>query len=410
MFTSLKQRRILLGISGSIAAYKAAMLLRLLQQHGAEVRVMMTPAACEFITPLTLQALSGHHVAVDLLDSESEMAMGHIELARWAERILIAPCSANTLVGLAEGRADNVVLATCLASQAALALAPAMNQQMYAKPATQQNLAKLAARGVLIWGPDAGLQACGEVGPGRMLEPEALLELMAESFSSGSLIGKRVLLTAGPTREAIDPVRYISNHSSGKMGYALAQAARHAGAEVILVSGPVNLPAAEGIKRIQVETALQMHEAVHQHLQGIDAFIATAAVADYRVAAIGEQKLKRESETLALELVANPDILASVAQLQNPPFTLGFAAETEKLAEHAKAKLLRKGVDMIAANDVSRADAGFNSDFNAVHLFWRGGDKALPLQSKMQLADQLISELAQHLKQRETQSVSASRQ
>jgi len=400
MISTLKQRRILLGITGSIAAYKAAVLLRLLQKAGAEVRVMMTPAATEFIAAMTLQALSGQRVSVDLLDAEAEAAMGHIELARWAELIVIAPASANTLAALSQGRAENLLLATCLASAAPLAVAPAMNQQMFAQDSTQTNLQQLKRRGVKVWGPAAGLQACGEDGPGRMLEAEDLLPLCAEHFASGLLSGKGVMVTAGPTREAIDPVRYLSNHSSGKMGYALATAARNAGAQVTLISGPVTLEAPDGVNFIGIESAQQMYSAVHQNIESQEAFIATAAVADYRVADIQVQKIKRSDANLKLELIANPDILASVAALKNAPFTLGFAAETEKLEQHARRKLLHKGIDLIAANDVSRADAGFNREQNAVHLYWRGGDLALPLQPKIQLAERLIEHLAKQLDER----------
>ncbi|WP_372871960.1 bifunctional phosphopantothenoylcysteine decarboxylase/phosphopantothenate--cysteine ligase CoaBC [Shewanella sp.] len=399
---SLNNRKILLGIGGGIAAYKSADLVRRLKERGADVRVVMSQSAGEFITPLTLQALSGHPVAMDLLDPAAEAAMGHIELARWADLVIIAPATANLIARIAAGMADELITTTCLATSSPIALCPAMNQQMYANQATQDNLATVARRGIKLWGPDSGSQACGEVGPGRMLEPleicafaERLLEEDAatEQFKH-SLKGHKLMLTAGPTREAIDPVRYISNHSSGKMGFALAEAAAAMGAEVTLVSGPVRLATPAGVKRIDVDSAQQMLDAVMAQIDKQDIFIGCAAVADYRVADVATGKIKKSSETMQLALVRNPDILATVASHQTRPFTVGFAAETHDVETYARDKLKRKNLDMIAANDVSVPGQGFNSDINALQVFWPNGHQELPATDKLSLAYQLLSLIA----------------
>lgn len=329
---SLHNKNILLGVCGGIAAYKSAELLRRLQDAGASVRVVMTAAACEFITPLTFQALSGQPVHTELLDAEAESGMGHIELARWADLILIAPATANTLSRLAQGRADDLLSAICLASQAPLAIAPAMNHVMWSSASTQQNLQQLVERGVHVFGPASGHQACGETGEGRMLEAGQLLQACAQLFSPGKLQGVKLMITAGPTFEPIDPVRYIGNRSSGKMGFALAEAAVEQGAQVTLVAGPVQLETPAHVTRVDVQTAQQMYDAVMQHIDQQAIFIASAAVADYRPADVQNDKIKKSAPELELKLQRNPDILASVAALKNPPFTLGFAAETHNEA------------------------------------------------------------------------------
>ncbi|MDH5355104.1 MAG: bifunctional phosphopantothenoylcysteine decarboxylase/phosphopantothenate--cysteine ligase CoaBC [Gammaproteobacteria bacterium] len=388
------KKKIVLGVTGGIAAYKAAELLRLLIKAGAEVRVVMTPAACEFVQPLTFQALSGHRVYTDIFDGEAESAMDHIELARWADLMVVAPASADFIAKMRQGYGDNLLLTLCLAEKKSIAIAPAMNQQMYANLATQENLKVLAERGTLIWGPNAGEQACGDVGLGRMLEAEAVLRLINIHFQPGKLTGKRVLITAGPTRESIDPVRYISNHSSGKMGYALAQAARQAGADVTLVSGPVNLAAPPGVQRISVESAVEMFDAVMGYVDVSDIFIACAAVADYRVAQQSQQKIKKTSDQMVLSLTPNPDIVSAVTGVDEPPFTLGFAAETENLEQYAADKLSRKKLDMIAANRVGNSETGFGTDSNEILLLWAGGKQLLPLAGKPEIARQLIDILA----------------
>lgn len=389
----LVNKRILLGVSGSIAAYKAAELVRRLHEAGAEVRVILTAGGAEFITPLTLQALSGNPVHSELLDREAEAAMGHIELARWADALVVAPASANLIARLAEGRADDLLSAVCLATEASVAVAPAMNRQMWLNPATQDNLQRLVARGVQRFGPAEGEQACGETGPGRLLEAEAIARLTADLFATGALAGRRVLVTAGPTQEAIDPVRYLSNRSSGKMGYAVAQAAAEAGAEVTLVSGPTALATPPRVERIDVRSAREMFEAVMARAADSDVFIASAAVADYRPAAAAEQKIKKDAETLVLELVRNPDILATVAAMDNAPFCVGFAAETEHVLEHARQKLQSKGLDMIAANLVGDG-LGFEAADNALSVIDADGVTELPTAPKQRLARQLISLIA----------------
>jgi phosphopantothenoylcysteine decarboxylase/phosphopantothenate--cysteine ligase len=392
----LTNRQIILGITGGIAAYKSAELTRLLKGAGADVRVVMTPAATEFITPLTLQALSGHGVHQHLLDPEAEAGMGHIELAKWADLILIAPASADFIARLADGQGNDLLSTLCLATDAPICLAPAMNQAMWRNRHTQDNIAHLRTGKISIFGPGSGAQACGDTGPGRMLEPTELAQLTAEQFDTGALAGKTVFITAGPTREALDPVRYISNHSSGKMGYALAQAAVDAGARVKLISGPVNLPAPPRMALVQVQSAADMLAAAMDGIDSCDIFIAAAAVADYRPTAVSEHKLKKGAEEIMeLRLVKNPDIVASVAALPRKPFTVGFAAETRDLLSYARSKLERKNLDLIVANDVSQPGIGFNSDENAVTLVSRDASLVLPQTSKRQLASQLIRQIAE---------------
>lgn len=393
----LCNRRILLGISGGIAAYKSAELVRLLKRAGADVRVIMTSGAMEFMTPLTMQALSGNPVHHALLDPEAEAGMGHIELAKWADLILIAPASANLLSRLAQGMGNDLLTTVCLATDAPLCLAPAMNQAMWRDPMTQANVARLQKahnKKLTVIGPDAGEQACGDVGPGRMMEPELIATEVANMFESGALAGVSVVITAGPTREAIDPVRYISNHSSGKMGYALAAAARDAGARVTLISGPVNIPAPERVRMVNVTSALDMFNATKSELEHGQVFIASAAVADYRLASVAPQKVKKSTDMLTLELVKNPDIIAMVAAHVPHPFTVGFAAETQDVERYARGKLESKNLDIIIANDVSRSDIGFNSDDNAVSVFWPEGQQRFDTMNKHTLARELIALVA----------------
>jgi phosphopantothenoylcysteine decarboxylase/phosphopantothenate--cysteine ligase len=398
MCIMLTNKKVLLGIGGGIAAYKSADLIRRLKERGADVRVIMTQSAMEFITPLTIQALSGNPVASDLLDPAAEAAMGHIELARWADVVLLAPATANLIARINAGMANDLLTTTCLATSAPVIVCPAMNQQMYQNITTQENLANLARKGLIIWQPASGNQACGEVGPGRMQEPTAMAEQLVQFFGPKSLCGHNVLITAGPTREAIDPVRYISNHSSGKMGYSLAQAAAEMGAKVTLVSGPVNLATPPGVTRIDVDSAQQMLEAVMGQVEQHDIFIGCAAVADYRIAAVADQKIKKSAEQMQLALVRNPDILAAVAQHAIRPFTVGFAAETNDVEQYARGKLQRKKLDMIAANDVSIQGLGFNADSNALQVFWQDGSQQLPATDKLTLARQLLTLIKQQLK------------
>lgn len=395
----LTNKRVLLGVTGSIAAYKAAELIRRLRDAGAKVRVVMTEGAKAFVTPLTFQALSSFPVHEDLLDKEAEAAMGHIELARWADVILVAPASANSIADLAQGRADKLLNAVCLAADVPLAIAPAMNKNMWADKATQENVRLLAQRGVLFIGPDSGEQACGDIGEGRMIDSEAIITRLAELFSIGSLNGLTVLITAGPTREALDPVRYLSNHSSGKMGYAIAEAAIEAGAKVILVSGPVSLDTPDRVTRINVESAADMEASVKEHIAEIDIFISCAAVADYRPVTIQQDKIKKKDERLTIELEKNTDILAMVKENYAKIFCVGFAAETQNLESYARTKLEQKNIEMIAANLVGAAaekTAGtFNSDTNELNVYWQGGALKLELGSKTKLARQLIALIAQ---------------
>ena len=392
----LNNKQILLGVTGGIAAYKSAELIRRLKEVGADVRVVMSKGAQAFITPLTLQALSANTVHTSLLDTEAEAAMGHIELARWADLILIAPASANFIAKLALGQADDLLSTICLASHAPIAIAPAMNQAMWRDAATQANVQTLTQQQVAIFGPGDGLQACGDVGPGRMLEADQLAQLTAQQFHSHRLDGSRVVITAGPTVEAIDPVRYLSNHSSGKMGFALAQAAIEAGASVTLIAGPVTLATPQRCKRINIKTAEQMLAASLAQIDNCDIFIACAAVADYRPANIAAQKIKKNSESLSLELVRNPDVVSHISAHINRPFTVGFAAETENLIHHARQKLLSKKLDLIIANDVSNPDIGFNSDYNAASIISASSDRAIPQVSKQRLASAVIAAISEH--------------
>lgn len=395
-FSTLRSMNILLGVTGGIAAYKAPILVRRLKDRGANVRVVMTHSAQEFVTATTLQAVSGEPVRDSLWDSQAEAAMGHIELARWADAIVIAPATAEFLSRLAQGSAGDLLTTLCLATRAPVTVVPAMNNAMWAHPAVQANRALLRERGVRIMEPDEGPQACGEFGPGRMPEPEAIAERLLGDYRDGALAGRTVLITAGPTREAIDPVRYISNHSSGKMGYALAEAARDAGARVILLSGPVELNAPDGIERVMIESAAELHEATHERIAGTDVFIAAAAVADYRPAVAAPGKIKKDKEKLQLELVRSADVLASVAALPDPPFTVGFAAETDDVAKHARGKLKNKGLDLIVANDVSGGQV-FGRDDNTVQVFWHGGDRSWPTMAKKALAHELVALIAERL-------------
>ncbi|WP_028763046.1 bifunctional phosphopantothenoylcysteine decarboxylase/phosphopantothenate--cysteine ligase CoaBC [Shewanella colwelliana] len=395
---SLTNKKILLGIGGGIAAYKSADLVRRLKERGADVRVVMSQSAQEFITPLTLQALSGHPIATDLLDTAAEAAMGHIELARWADLVIIAPATANLIARINAGMADELITTTCLATEAPVVLCPAMNQQMYRNPATQANLDSLRSRNITIWGPASGNQACGEVGPGRMEEPLVIAERVEQFFAPKILQGMSLLLTAGPTREAIDPVRYISNHSSGKMGFAIAKAAAEMGAKVTIVAGPVNLDTPLNVNRVNVKSTQEMLDAVMEQVHHSDIFIGCAAVCDYRVADIANDKIKKSAEEMALALVRNPDILATVSAHKQRPFTVGFAAETQDVEHYAKDKLKRKKLDMIAANDVSDPALGFNSDDNALKVYWANGQFELPATDKLTLARQLLTLIAKQMK------------
>ncbi len=393
---AMLKKKILLGVTGGIAAYKSAELVRLIIKSGAEVRVVMTRAATEFVQPLTYQALSGHRVYTDIFDAEADSAMDHIELARWADLMIVAPASADFIAKMRDGYSDNLLLTLCLASKQPVAIAPAMNQQMYANQATQDNIKQLATRDVLVWGPDDGEQACGDFGPGRMLEPTAIFDRIVESLGPGKLNGRKVLITAGPTRESIDPVRYISNRSTGRMGFALARAAQQAGAGVTLVSGPVNLNEPPGVERISVSSAIEMRDAVIDRVAQVDIFIACAAVSDYRVEQVAAQKIKKSRQKMNLELVPNPDIVSEVTGLKNGPFTLGFAAETEKVEQHAREKLQRKNLDMIAANLVDTEQTGFETDTNELIVIWPDGQQLLTLNDKNEIAKQLIDLVAKH--------------
>jgi phosphopantothenoylcysteine decarboxylase/phosphopantothenate--cysteine ligase len=389
---------IVLGISGGIAAYKTPELVRRLRERGADVQIVMTASAEEFVTPTSLQAVSGRPIRTNLWDKEAEASMSHIELARWADLVLIAPATAEIMARLAGGGAPDLLATLCLATEAPIAIAPAMNRVMWANPAVQANRKTLEARGVTILGPDHGSQACGETGAGRMLDPEVIAEAVCSAEIAGApvdgvLAGKTVLVTAGPTREPIDPVRYITNRSSGKMGYAVASAARALGARVILVSGPVSLPEPRGIDVVRVETAAEMHAATHEHIAEADIFIAAAAVSDYRPAEASGQKIKKTSDTMVLELVRCPDILASVAALEVAPFTVGFAAETENVRDYALGKLENKKLDMIVANRVG-AEQGFDVDDNAAEVLWPGGAKAFGTMPKTELATAVMDVVA----------------
>jgi len=397
MMSTRLEQNVILGVSGGVAAYKSADLCRRLLERGAWVRVVMTRGARAFVTPLTFQALSGNPVHTELLDERAEAGMGHIELARWADLIVIAPASANTIARLSAGMADDLLSTVCLASSAPLLLAPAMNQQMWAAAATTENVARLVARGVDLLGPGFGDQACGDVGAGRMLEATEIADAVLARMSGvrSTLDGVSVLVTAGPTREAIDPVRFISNHSSGKMGYAIAAAAARMRARVTLISGPTGLSAPFGVERVMVESCEDMHDAVMCRIGEQQIFIAAAAVADYRPASIAEHKIKKSIATTELELVRTSDILADVAARHGAPFTVGFAAETTDLHKHARDKLIAKKLQMIAANQVGLAGRGFDSDHNALTVLWADGSREFALQSKVQLALNLMDLVAE---------------
>jgi phosphopantothenoylcysteine decarboxylase/phosphopantothenate--cysteine ligase len=398
----MQGKRVLLGVTGGIAAYKSPDLVRRLREQGAEVQVVLTAGAREFVTPMTFQAVSGREVRSDLWDPEAEKAMSHIELARWADFVIIAPATADFLARLATGQADDLLTTLCLATDRPIAVAPAMNRLMWSNPATQANVATLKARGVHVWGPGEGDQACGETGAGRMLEPTQLAGFVAGSIApTGPLAGKRVLLTAGPTRERIDPVRFISNCSSGKMGFAVAAAARDAGADVTIVCGPVSLTTPPGVKRIDVESAADMLNAVMKNLDGVDIFVATAAVADYRPVKPAGSKIKKTSESLDLQMERTVDILATVAARTGlaRPFVVGFAAETDSVEQYARQKLLKKNLDMIAANEVGH-DKVFEKDDNALLVLWRDGSHELPHAPKVALARDLVALIAERYVER----------
>lgn len=392
--SALQNKQIIVAVCGSIAAYKAAELVRRLGELGAEVRVVMTRSACEFITPMTFQALTHNPVHIDLLDPEAEASMGHIELSRWADAILIAPASANTLARLAAGMADDLLTTLALATSAPVAIAPAMNHVMWANIATQDNVKKLQQRGYTLFAPEHGQQACGEVGEGRMMEPTEQADRLSQLFSDTlAMKGLKVMVTAGPTYEDIDPVRYIGNRSSGKMGYAIAAAAARQGAEVLLISGPVALEVPAGVTCKKVRSAREMNSAVLTQLKGIDIFIAAAAVADFRPATTSEQKIKKGGAEQSITLVANPDILATVAQQEKAPFTVGFAAETQNIEHYARGKLEVKQLNMICANRVGGAKGGFEDDQNALELYWQGGGERLSMSEKNVLAEKLLAKV-----------------
>jgi phosphopantothenoylcysteine decarboxylase/phosphopantothenate--cysteine ligase len=400
----LQDKKILLGISGGIAAYKTPELVRRLKEHGADVRVVMTEGAKAFITPLTLQAVSGNHVSDSLLDSQAELAMGHIELAKWADLIIIAPATADVIARIAAGMANDLLTTLCLATSAPIAIAPAMNQQMWHAKPTQANIKTLKQWGFHLWGPGAGEQACGDIGLGRMLEVAELVALSSDFFADKYLQGQHWVITAGPTREAIDPVRYISNHSSGKMGYAIAHAALRAGAQVTLISGPVNIQAPVGCQLTQVTSAEEMHQQALEYAPKSTIFVACAAVADYRVADIANEKIKKTNENMHIALVKNHDIVADVAKLTTKPFIIGFAAETQNVEHYARGKLMRKNLDLIAANDVAKVGQGFNSDDNALNLYSAIDKIELPLANKQIIAKQLVSLVNQHYLAKKTEA------
>jgi len=394
---NIQGKNIVLGITGGIAAYKIPDLVRRLKEHGANVRCVMTNGAKAFITPLTLQAVSANPVSDSLLDPQAELAMGHIELAKWADIILIAPASADSIARITAGMADDLLTTICLATSAPIVISPAMNQQMWQAAATQQNIATLKDRGVHIWGPGIGEQACGDVGAGRMLEVAELVELTLNFFQPSELVGQHWVITAGPTQEAIDPVRYISNHSSGKMGYAIAQAAYNAGAKVTIISGPVAIEPSAGIERQSVLSALDMHQAALAIAPSATVFIACAAVADYRVEQVATQKIKKSADSMQINLVKNPDIVADVAALPDKPFTVGFAAETQDVVKYAKGKLVNKHLDLIAANNVAIEGQGFGSENNSLTVIGADFETQLALNSKTQLATELVEIIRQRL-------------
>jgi len=396
---SLANKNVLLGVTGGIAAYKSAEIVRYLKKSGSSVRVVMTESAKEFITPLTLQALSGNRVSSELLDAEAEAAMGHIELAKWADGILIAPTTANSLARLASGRADDLLSSITLAFDGPISLAPAMNQAMWSDKRTQENLDSLISKGFKVCGPGSGEQACGDIGLGRMLEPIEILELFSSSFTQGAMSGKNVLITAGPTQEPIDPVRFITNKSSGKMGYSLAEAAVESGARVTLISGPVNLETPPNCHKVPVETAKEMHEAVMHHIKGKDVYIGTAAVSDYSPEEVKNSKIKKDGNRtpLNLKLKENQDILKSVSELEERPYVVGFAAETDDLIENAENKLKNKGLDLIVANDVSNEEIGFDSDENEVTLITKTDQQLIPKQSKKKISKKIVEFISRRI-------------
>ena len=421
---SLNQSNIVLGVTGGIAAYKAPEIVRRLADTGANIRVVMTESACDFVKPLVFQAVSGNPVGVDLLDEAAEAAMGHIELARWADALLVAPATANTLAKMSVGAADDLLTTICLASRAPCWVAPAMNSVMWEHPATAANIQTLRTRGVRVLGPGSGSQACGETGAGRLLEPDDIVSLLEQQLASetalskaahpshadmtcaasiaGQLADSRVLITAGPTREALDPVRFLTNHSSGKMGFALAEAAAEAGADVTLIAGPVRLDTPAGAARIDVVSALDMHRAALEHAPKNDIFISVAAVADYRVAKQQSHKIKKSEGSMTLEMVRNPDILAEVAALSARPFCVGFAAETQELENYARGKLTKKNLDMIVGNLVGQSSGGFNADENAVEVYWpEDGYASFASRSKRLLANDLIALLSQRYREKQ---------
>lgn len=394
----MKSPNILLGVTGGIAAYKTPELVRRLRDRGANVQVVMTRGAGQFVTETTLQAVSGNPVRENLWDKDAEAAMGHIELARWADQVIVAPATAEFMARLAAGAAPDLLATLCLATEAPLTLAPAMNRVMWANPAVQDNRRAIERRGIRILGPAEGDQACGESGAGRMVEPDDIVTALLGSDAGrqdAPLNGRTVIITAGPTREAIDPVRYISNHSSGKMGYAMSEAARDAGARVILLSGPVSIPAPESVEVVNIETAEELFAATRAHIGLADIFIAAAAVSDYRPESVEQSKIKKSQDGMTLKLTRSPDILASVAALKDGPFTVGFAAETDKVRDYALGKLKSKQLDMIIANKVGKGLA-FGQDDNAVQVFWRGGEKAYPRAAKTELARDLTGLIAEH--------------
>ncbi|MBL1320091.1 MAG: bifunctional phosphopantothenoylcysteine decarboxylase/phosphopantothenate--cysteine ligase CoaBC [Methylophaga sp.] len=399
---SLQDKKVVLGVTGSIAAYKAADLVRRLREKGADVRVVMTKAACEFITPLTLQTLSGHPVAIELLDADQEAAMGHIKLARWADWILIAPATADTIARLASGRADDLLTALCSASESPLAIAPAMNNKMWQNESTQNNIRQLRSQSAQILGPASGDQACGEQGEGRLLEPNDIVSALALLVVPARLQGKHVVITAGPTYEPIDPVRFIGNRSSGKMGFAMAVAAAEAGAGVTLISGPVHLSTPTNVNRVDVETAQQMHDEVIKHIDNCDLFIACAAVADFRPQQLELNKIKKmEKDQLPLILTPTLDIVSAVTGGDKQPFVVGFAAETTSVETYAKDKLKRKKLDMIAANQVGEG-RGFAVDENELQVFWAEGSKMFPMAPKNQLARDLMTLIIERYNAKDT--------
>ena len=397
----LQGQKVLLGVTGSIAAYKSPDIVRRLKDQGAEVRVVLTASAEKLVSPTVFQAVSGEPVRGDIWDEQAEAAMGHIELAKWADLILIAPATANVIAQLAAGSADNLLTTICLATEAPVVLAPSMNQAMWNDAATQANCDVLRKRNIKLIGPDEGSQACGDVGPGRMSEPADIVSRLSRGGKSGPLEGLRVMVTAGPTREAIDPVRFVSNRSSGKMGFAVARAAADAGAEVTLIAGPVSLPTPPRVERIDVENTQQMVDVAMADIGGIDIYIGAAAISDYRPQNPATQKIKKSADTFVLEMVKSPDLLATIAALEDGPFAVGFAAETEKLEQHATDKLNRKKLDMIIANLVGEKLC-FDADDNEVVVLWQGGRQLLPRSSKPELARQLVEVIASRYRQKST--------